>query len=122
MSAGTVHVAVGNLFRGSLAYIHDFHIKIEVDAGQGVVGVYGYLLQPYVGDGYYHAVVGVKLHSLLHFLVAKRRAGYFLDEGLIADTVAFFRADFQFQFHAFLLAFEAFLHSGDQIAFAVEVV
>lgn len=121
-AARSVNVTVADFFFGSLANFQHFHIKIEIHPGEGMIGIDRHLLEPDIGYGNHHTIVGVKLHTLFHFLIAKRGTRHLLDEPLVANTVTFFRTYLQFEFVSFFLAFQSFFHTGNQVAFAMEVV
>lgn len=122
MAAGSVHVAMTYFFRSGRADFHYFDLKIQVYAGQRMVGVDGDLFQPDIGHGNNHSVVGMKLHAFFNLLIAECGTRHLLDEPFIADTIPFLRGDLQFEFGAFFLSLQSFFHARDKISFAVKIV
>lgn len=122
MAARTVYVTVVKLFGGGFAHVHDFHIEVEGNARQRVVGIYGDFVEAHFGDGDYLALVGLKLHAFFYFLIAKSGAGHALGEVVIFYTVSFFGSDGQLKFIAFHFSFETFFHAGNEVADALYIV
>src|SRR5579871_4074383 len=121
MTTWTVYMSVLQFFSSSLADAQHLNVKVKFDSCQGMISVYGDFIQPYVSNRYDLSVVGLKLHSVLNFLIAESRTRNFLNHLVALHAVAFFRAHFQFEFVALFLPFEALLHAGNEIANSLDI-
>lgn len=122
MSTGAVYVAMRQFFRRSVAYLYYFDSKVQFNAGQLVVGIYGHGFRAYFCYGYYATLAGRELHARLYGLVAERRERYLLHHRRVFVTVALIGGDLQLKFVACLSSFQTFLHAGYQVTDAMDII
>lgn len=125
VAARTMHMPVLDFFGGGLSYFFYGYVELEGHAGQGVVGVYGYVLIVYFDDPDDAGALGgagFELHAGFDVVDAVEiGAGDGLDEVGVVVAVAFVGGDGDSEGFAWGFAFELGFEAWDDVGSAMEV-